>query len=226
MAERVVIFGSGKMAQLAHFYLTKDSPYEVVAFTVDGDWIKEKEIYGLPVVPFEEVAALYPPDTCKMFVAVGYKKLNRLRASKYQEAKNKGYSLISYVCSKASLWGDTVIGDNCFILENQVIQPFVTVGNDVFLWSGSHFGHDVLIKDHCFISSQVVVSGGVTIGENCFVGVNATIRDNVTIGRECIIGAGALILRDTKDQEVYVAEATEPYPLNSFYFEQMMEISR
>ena len=152
--------------------------------------------------------------------------MNAIRAGKYNEAKNKGYELISYISSKATHWGDTEIGDNCFIFENQVIQPFVKIGNDVILWSGNHFGHNVVIGDHCFIASHVVVSGGVSIGAYSFIGVNATIRDDVTIGRECIIGAGALILNNTRDKEVYIAKPTELYRLDSTRFEKMMDISR
>lgn len=223
---KVVIFGTEKLAEVGHFYLTNDSPYEVVAFTVNAEFIKEKQFVGLPVIPFEEIEKRYPPDEFKMFIAIGYKRLNAIRAGKYNEAKNKGYELISYISSKATHWGDTEIGDNCFIFENQVIQPFVRIGNDVILWSGNHFGHNVVIGDHCFIASHVVVSGGVSIGAYSFIGVNATIRDDVTIGRECIIGAGALILNNTRDKEVYIAKPTELYRLDSTRFEKMMDISR
>ena len=223
---KVVIFGTEKFAELAHFYLTNDSPYEVVAFTVDEKFIDKKEFLGLPIVPFENVEMNYPPDTYKMFVAVAYKKLNTLRALKYKEAKEKGYELISYLSSKSTHWGDTVIGDNCFIFENQVIQPFVKIGDNVIIWSGNHFGHNVEIGNHCFIASHVVVCGGVSIGPYSFIGVNATLRDDISIGKECIIGAGALILNDTKDKEVYVAKQTERYRLDSTRFEKMMEISQ
>lgn len=223
--KRIVIFGTGKMAEVAHFYLSKDSPHKAVAFTEDREFIKTSEFRGMPVVPFEEVERRYPPDTFSMFVAVGYKRLNTIRARKYEEAKQKGYQLISYLNSKTTQWGEIEIGDNCFILENQVIQPWVKLGNDVILWSGNHFGHNVTIGDHCWISSHVVVCGGVSIGPYSFVGVNATIRDDVKIGRECIIGAGALILSDVDDKQVYVASPTEAYPLDSTRFERMMDTS-
>jgi len=223
---KVVVFGTKKMAELAHFYFTKDSPHEVVAFTVDGEFIDQKEFRGLPLVPFEDVIQKYPPDEYKMFIAVGYKNLNTVRAQKYYEAKEKGYELVTYLSSKITHWGDTEIGDNCFILENQVLQPFMKIGNNVTLWCGNHFGHDVVIGDHCYIASHVVVCGGVSIGPYTFIGVNATIRDDTKIGRECIIGAGALILRDVDDKSVYIAKPTDKYPLDSERFEKMMNISK
>jgi sugar O-acyltransferase (sialic acid O-acetyltransferase NeuD family) len=209
--KKVVIFGTGDFAQVAHFYLTKDSPYEIAAFTADGEFIKEKELSGLPLVPFEEIDRYYPPDMFQLFIAIAYSKVNKARAEKYQEAKDKGYELISYVNSKATHWGDTQIGDNCFIFENQTIQPFVKIGNDVIIWSGNHIGHHVVIGDHCFISSHVVISGRVKVEPYCFIGVNATIRDGITIARECVIGAGSIIVKNTVEKGVYTGKAAELY---------------
>lgn len=209
--EKLVIFGTGGFAQVACFYLTKDSPYKVVAFTADRDHIQKKELLGLPIIPFEEIEKSYPPDEFKMFVAIAYKNVNKLRAEKYNEAKSKGYELITYVNSKAVHWGDTEIGDNCFIFENQTIQPFVKIGNDVIIWSGNHIGHHSVIGDHCFISSHVVISGYVKIEPYCFLGVNATIRDAITIARECVIGMGAVIVKNTIEKGVYIGKAAELY---------------
>lgn len=209
--KKVIIFGTGDIGQLVHFYFTHDSPYEVVAFTADRDFIKEKEFLALPVVPFEEIEISYPPDEFNMFVALSYSKLNKVRAEKYEDAKSKGYKLVSYVCSKSVYWDDPEIGDNCFIFENQTIQPFVKIGNNVTIWSGNHIGHHSVIGEHCFISSHVVISGHVTIEPYCFLGVNSTIRDGITIARECVIGAGAIILEDTIEKGVYKGKATELY---------------
>ena len=205
----VVIFGSGPQAEVAHFYLTSDSPHDVKAFAVDREYLNETTFFGLPVVPFDEVEQHYPPSSTKMLIAIGYSGMNSLRREKYDAAKAKGYELITYVNSGTSLRTKPKIGDNCFILEDNTIQPFVTIGNNVTLWSGNHIGHHSVIKDHTFIASHVVVSGGVEIGEQCFVGVNATLRDHIKVGDRCVIGAGALLLADADPEGVYIGAATE-----------------
>lgn len=205
---KVVIFGVGQIAELAHYYLTTDSEHEIVGFTVDSAYL-DSEIYkDLPVVAFENLINTYPPDQYKLFIPISYKKVNKIRAEKYYEAKKKGYSFISYVSSRAAYYG-TPIGENCFIFENNVIQPFTEIGNNCILWSGNHIGHHTKIKDHCFLASHIVVSGSVEVGEFTFIGVNATLRDNIKIGRENVIGAGALILSDTEDKSVYPEAETE-----------------
>jgi len=213
---RVVVFGTGTIARMAYAYLTHDSPHEIVAFTVDRDHLDGDRLFGLPVVPFEDVASMYPPDAFDMFVAVGYVQMNKFRELKYNQAKSMGYRLISYVSSKAMFWSDfSSVGDNCFIMEHNVIQPFVEIGNDVLMWSGNQVGHNTVIKDHCFVASQVVISGNVIIEPNCFLGVNATIRDGITIARECVIGAGALVLHDTEERQVYVGPKAQLLPVPS-----------
>ena len=204
-----MIFGTGGFAECAHFYFTHDSDYEVVAFTVSADRIERDEIFGLPVIPFEEVAECYPPPEFAMFVAVGYARVNHVRADFYERAKAKGYELVTYVSSRATTWPGLEIGDNSFVFEDNTIQAFAKVGSDTVLWSGNHIGHHSRIGDHCFITSHVVVSGYVEVGAYTFIGVNATLRDSITIGEENVIGAGALIMKSTADREVYIEPRTK-----------------
>ena len=209
MKKPLVIFGSGDIAQLAHYYFSTDSEYEVTAFTVDSSYIQGPEFCGLPVVAFEDVADKYPPENCSFFVALSYSKLNAIRKEKFLAAKEKRYQLVSYISSRATVLNDGRIGENCFILEDNTIQPFVKIGNNVTMWSGNHIGHHSVVHDHTFIASHVVVSGGVAIGEQCFIGVNATLRDHIKIGDRCVVGAGSLLLGDAEPEGVYIGAATE-----------------
>jgi sugar O-acyltransferase (sialic acid O-acetyltransferase NeuD family) len=205
---RLIVFGSGAFAQLARFLFDRDSPHEVVAFTVDAP--DGATFDGLPLVPFAEVAARHPPGEHAMFVAVGYREVNRLRADVCGRARALGYELVTYVSSRATHWGDTRLGDNCFVFEDTVIQPFVTIGDGVVLWSGCCIGHHATLEDYCFLAPRVAVAGFARVGAYSFLGVNATLRDGITVGRHNTIGAGALIMRSTADGETYVPEPTQP----------------
>lgn len=209
MKKPLVIFGLGDIAQLAHYYFSIDSEYEVIAFTVDRNYIKDSEFCGLPVIAFEDVVEKYPPELYDFFVALSYSKINAVRKEKFLAAKESGYKLASFVSSRASVLNGGLIGENCFIFEDNTIQPFVNIGNNVTLWSGNHIGHHSVIRDHTFIASHVVISGGVEIGEQCFIGVNATLRDHIKVGDRCVVGAGALLLADAAPEGVYVGAATD-----------------
>lgn len=215
---KAVIFGTASFAEVVHFYLTHDSNYEVAGFTVTEDFINSSTFNGLPVVPYENVVDIFPATEHDMFIAIGYAKLNSVREKYILDAKEKGYQLLSHICSKATHWGDTEIGENVFIFEDNTIQPFVKIGDGSILWSGNHIGHHSTIGSYCFISSHVVVSGHCIIGSYSFVGVNATITDGVTIGERNLIGPGAMIQKSTRDEEAYFGERASRYPKGSGRF--------
>ena len=205
----LLIFGAGEIAEVAHFYFTRDAEVSVAGFTVDAGYLKETSFCGLPVVAFAQAQAAFAPGAHDLFVAVGYAKVNAVRAEKCAAAKAAGYRLASYLSSKASVWGGFELGENCFILEDNTIQPFVRIGDNVTLWSGNHIGHHATVAANCFITSHVVISGGVQVGENAFIGVNSTVRDHVRIGARSVIGAGSLVLEDVPDDGVVAARGSE-----------------
>jgi len=201
---KLVIFGTGEYGSLAHYYFTHDSAYEVVGFTADDEFVESDSFNGLPLVPFSTLPVKYPPEKYDAHVALSYMKLCQTRAEKYFAVKEKGYRLASYVCSKAVTWPDLTIGDNCFILENQTIQPTVKIGSNVLIWSGNHLGHRCVINDHTYISSHVCIAGFAEIGSNCFLGINATIKDYIKIGNGVFVTMGALVTKDVADGCVVV----------------------
>lgn len=207
--KRLVIFGTGQIGQVAHYYFTEDSDYEVAAFTIDATYMDTDQVLGLPVLPFENIEKHFSPDDFDIFVAMGYGQLNRLREEKVSAARMKGYRVAHFISSRAEIWNEFQPSDNLFILENNVIQPFVTIGENTTLWSGNHIGHHAAIGANVFIASHAVISGAVTVGDHSFVGVNATVADNVAIGKRSVIGAGALLLNDAPDNSVFAVAGTE-----------------
>jgi sugar O-acyltransferase (sialic acid O-acetyltransferase NeuD family) len=200
----LVIIGDSAFAEIAFEYFTHDSTYEVVAFAVEQQYLKRDQLFGRPVVPFETVESRYAPAEHSFFAANVYTQKNQLRTRLYLAAKEKGFAPASYISPHAFVWRNAKLGEHCFIFENNVIQPFVTIGDNVVLWSGNHIGHHSTVMDHCFISSHVVVSGFCRVGMNCFMGVNSTVANNLTIGNDCIVGAGALVLSDVEDDKTVV----------------------
>jgi acetyltransferase-like isoleucine patch superfamily enzyme len=141
--------------------------------------------------------------------------MNRVRRAKYDAMVAAGYRCVTYVSSRCTYLSSTPPGANCFILEDNTIQPFVTIGNNVTLWSGNHVGHDSVIEDDCFISSHVVISGRVHVGAGSFLGVNATLRNAITIGPETLVAAGAVIMTNTVRKGVYIPERARKFPKSS-----------
>ncbi len=206
----LLIFGLGDVAELAAYYFKTDFNRDAVAFVVDDEYAEEGTFAGRPLVPTSECTDRFDPSQHDMFVALAYTKMNRLRRDKLDWAREVGYGLTSYISPRLTTYENVTFGDNCFIFEDNTIQPFVKVGENVTLWSGNHIGHHSTIEDDVFIASHVVVSGGVRVGRGSFLGVNATLRDHIAIGEFSVIGAGAIILGDTEPKSVYASSSTKP----------------
>lgn len=213
--KKVVLFGNGPIASAVYFMLTHESPYEIAGFTVDSQYIKGDKLFDLPVVPFTQVESAYPPTEYNMIIAVGYTRVNKLRAERYCQANAKGYQLISHISSTVIRTPGIEVGENCIVFANSIISAHVKIGNNVIVGAGTIIGHDCVINDHCFIGDHVTVGGGTTIGSYSFLGMSSTVRNKINVAKECVIGAGALILEDTQEKEVYVGKPADLLPISS-----------
>lgn len=205
---KLVLVGAGDLARLVHRAFAADDAFDVVACAVSRDYVGSSQLAELPVVAFEDLEQTHPPDSHSLFVAVGYRRVNRGRRELFEAARARGYTLAAYRSPDAYVAPDVEVRANTFVFEGAIIQPFVTLGEDVIVWSGAVVAHDTRVGDHCFIAPNASISGKVTLGDNCFVGINATIRDGVTVAPDCVIGAGAVIKHDTQPGEVYSARQT------------------
>ena len=201
--EKIIIFGDKDLAQLAFFYINNEKKYEIECFTVHQKFLTKKEFCGKPVIPFENLESVCPPESYKMFAPITGVKMNDLRTKIYTEGKQKGYEFISYISPKCTNYASK-IGENCFILEDNTLQPFVEIENNVVLWSGNHIGHHSVIRNNVFFTSHVVLSGHCDVGENSWLGVNSTIRDQTKIGKYSLIAMGSLLTKNTDDYGFYM----------------------
>jgi sugar O-acyltransferase (sialic acid O-acetyltransferase NeuD family) len=203
MREKLIIYGIGRFAEYVKYAFQYDSDFEIAAFSIESSLHETNTFAGLPLVPFEDLAQIYPPDSYYIFVAVGQ---NEIRARIFEEAKSRRYNLASYVSSKAITWNNLEVGSNCFIGEGSTIQPFVKIKNNCILFA-ANIGHHSTIGDNVLISAMTL-GGNVEVGNNCFLGMNSTVAQNVKIAEKTIIGMGCSISGDTQSNSVYASNTT------------------
>lgn len=219
----IIIFGTSKVSDVVYTCIKDENAFNIVGFCVDKEYIQESERFGLPVVSFEEVENTFPPDKFKMLVAIGYHKMNKVREQKCNEAKVKGYDLVSYINKKADVASNVEIGQNCIILNNVSVEPFVKIGDNVCLYCNSTIAHHSTIEDNAWVTSGTVVGGNTTVGRNAFLGINSTIGHNITIGAENFVGAGAIVTKNTDNKSVFVCPDTPKYRLNTDQFMKLFK---
>jgi len=215
IAKPIVLFGGEESAETIKYLLEKDAGRAIAAVTMDGSYIRDDRMFGSPVVAFEDVERDFPVDEYEMCIAMGYSRINANRKEKCLAALAKGYSLASYISSKAIVHPEFGLGWNCIIMEGCIVQPFARIGNGVTMWSGACVAHHTIIGDFCYVCSLAAVSGCAEVGERTFIGANATINDCLKIGSECVIGSGTRVTADLPDRCVIAPEHVKPWPITS-----------
>lgn len=205
LPKSLIIFGTNDLASLCHFYIRKiNDKYGVAGFVVEKEYYKEEKFEGKPVYVWEDLH-LHKGDIIIAPIAN-----NKLRERIYNEGKQRGYKFISYVSPHCTNFAE-LIGENCFILEDNTLQPFTKIGNNVVMWSGNHLGHHSTIEDNVFMTSHVVVSGHCHIKKGAFLGVNSTLRDGITIGENSVVGMGSLVTKSVPDNETWIGSPAKKF---------------
>lgn len=212
--EKIVVVGLGETAHLAYEYFTFDSNYEICAFSANKEYIKENKFHNLPVVALEDLKTLYPPNEYKVFVAMASGKLNRDRTKIYNKVKELGYTCVNYISSKADVWRNVEIGENCFILSGCTLQPFSKIGNNVVLWYNTNIGHRSIVEDNCFIATADV-AGCSVVGKNSFIGARSVIADYVKVAQDNFIAMGTMINKNTKPDSIYKGNPAHIMPISA-----------
>ena len=205
MTKKLVIFGAGEFATLARFYFEQDGGRTVAAFVVDDDYFRETELEGLPIVPFSEAQHSHGPADYDMHIAISYAGLNSVRKKKFEECRRLGYSLPSYISSRATVWPGVVRGENCLILEQTAAQPTVRIDSNVLIGTGNQIGHRTHIRSHAYVSGGVCIGGNCVIGERSFLGLGAMVKDHSKIGDGSFVTMGAVVARDLPERSVILA---------------------
>ena len=221
----IVIFGlsdfSKRMKLMVDNYDVHNR--KVVAFTVTKSYINTSVFCELPVVPFEDVESLYPPEQYDILIAIGYNDMNDIRKRFFIESKNKGYTVASYIHHDCVIY-NSWIGEGNIMLDRCIIGPFSKVGDCNLLWGSAGISHDSVLGSFNTLSGHAETCGYVQIGDNCYLGKYSLINDCVKISDYTYVGAKAYVKTNTKPYDVIVAPKSEIVQrINSRRFVKMID---
>ncbi len=105
---------------------------------------------------------------------------------------------------------NAVIGENCNICANVLIENDVVIGNNVTIKSGVQLWDGVIVEDSVFIGPNVTFTNDLAprskvyptkfaktlLKKGCSIGANSTIIAGIEIGEYSFIGAGSVITKD------------------------------
>lgn len=214
----LIIFGVGEIACQVFQHIILEKKYRVVAFTINKQYCSISSLFGLPVVPFEELDILFPNKNYCILVCIGFNQMNKTRKNIFDMILEKGYEIIGYKHDTATVLTKEV-GLGNIILENVNISIGCKIGNGNIFVNNSVVCHDVKMKDFNYVSPGSVVLGHAKIGSFCFLGANSTIKDNIIVDDYNLIGANAFVNKNTLKNDVYVPPKS--YKLKKYSYEMI-----
>jgi sugar O-acyltransferase (sialic acid O-acetyltransferase NeuD family) len=210
----LVIFGTGHSAKVAKIHIEAHSAHRIVGFTVDAPYVTADRFYDLPVVAWDCLEQVFPPDRVELLGPISYARMNEFRRDRYREGKARNYRFASFIHPSCLVSTDD-IGEHSFILERTIVEPFVKIGDNVVIWGGCHIGHDAVIGDDCFLSGDVLLGARTQIGDRCFLSARAAVQGDRTVGEACLIGFGAVVRRNLAPGSVVSAAPNRITPAPS-----------
>lgn len=219
--QAVVVYGDSDFAEQVYYQLESDGRYEVLAFTVDEQFLRKAAFMGLPLIPFQQLHEKYSAKEVLVFPAIGYSKLNTIRERVVLEIEQAGYRLLTYISKLAYIGANTKIGEGCYICEFVSIGINSVIGKATIFLPNSRIGHHNCIEDYCYFSNSVSIGGHAILKRNCFIGMHATIRNSIQIGSFNVIGTAGNVVQSTEPNGIYVgnpAKRLKEVDLNTLKF--------
>ncbi len=208
---KIVIYGNGDMAELAIIRF-RSTGHEVIACIVDAHCINSEQVLDLPLYPFTELQARFPAEHYQLFIAIGFAQANQLRAERFELCKELGYTCASWISPSARIGEQVSWGENCCIADQVILEPFVSLKDNVNIGSNSVIGHHSELGEHVYLSAGVLCSGRVSVSPFATLGTGAVIKDNVSIGKGVLIGAGVVLQGNALANTVYAAPNPQILP--------------
>lgn len=222
MMKKLVIYGAGTHTRQFLSEVERYGAADPVALTVDREYLEEERKWGLPVVAYEDCAALYPPESFDMLVIGSYGRM-KLRDQMYQKATAGKYRLINYISPKAYIDAEPMMGNNNIIYAGAEVGFAGQMGSDNIVRQQVYLGHEFRIGNHNVISPGCTIGGNLQLGDRCWIGLGARIRDQISIGDDCLIGMGAAVVRNV---ESYAVVMGVPGKVVSWQRETGVDLSR
>lgn len=105
-----MIYGNGDFARLVTYFLS--DIYNIVAYCVGEEFLsvsRANKIFKKPLIDYKIAKNNFLSKDYKMFIAIGYTGMNQIRQKIFNQVKDDGYNLISYIHPSAVIARDTDI---------------------------------------------------------------------------------------------------------------------
>ncbi len=198
-SKKLLIFGTGKLAELVAHYFQQSERYSVVGWVSLESGESASVRHLGPIIPMDELASFDPAEHVA-FVALDSSMGSEIRAAWADRVSGMGYQLVSYVSTSADVPAALTVQPNTLIMEGAGLQPFVRIGRNTVIGLDTRIGFHTRICSHCWLSGAIL-GESVQVGERVYIGQNVTIAPFSTIGAGSVIGPGTVVTSSVQEGE-------------------------
>lgn len=200
--KKIVILGDTEFAEELYQVMMAEG-IEVSAFTVDKKYMKSDTFCDLPIFPFENIEDCLDMDNVEIALALGYSLMNNIRKNKYEECKQRGFSIATFCSERAFIYTKT-IEEGSIIMPSSYIGPSVKVGVCNVFKARVSLPHHNIVGNFNWLAPGCCMGGGTKIGSNCFIGLCTTIRNSISVANYTFTAANSYLHKDTVEGGAYM----------------------
>jgi sugar O-acyltransferase (sialic acid O-acetyltransferase NeuD family) len=210
-SKKAVIIGGGGHAKVTIEALASSGAVEIIGIIDSNPDLAGALVESTLVIGGDDrLRELSHEGVTHYIIGVGSTGNAAPRKRLFEMASELGLIPISAVHPDASVAESAKIGAGTLICAGTVINPDVTVGENVIVNIGVSIVHDSVIGDHTHLAPGATLGGNVHVGPMAHVGIGANIREGIKIGARAIIAAGAMVVKDVVADTIVAGVPAKP----------------
>lgn len=155
-----------------------------------------EEWLGIAVLGGDDFLINKDYSQVELVLGVGQIVGSKVRQLIYKRYTQQGFIFPPLVHPKAFVDPSAKLGNGVQVMAGAIIQPNVTIEENVIVNTCASIDHDCLVGSHVHIAPGATVCGGVRIENGAFVGAGSVTIQGVTIGTDAIVTAGTVLKND------------------------------
>ena len=192
MKEKIILIGGGGHCKSCIDVIEQNNTFEIKGIIDIKDKIGQN-ILGYQIIgsddDLEDLTKVYK----YFFVTIGQIKSPEKRIKVFELVTRLGKKFPVIISPKAYVSKHAIIGDGTMVMHNAIVNAGAVIGKNCIINTGAVIEHDVVIEDHCHISTRATVNGGTVVRRGSFLGSNAVTKEYVIIGENSFIKSNTLV---------------------------------
>ena len=200
--KKIIIIGAGGHAHASIDVIEQCDKYSIVGLIVKKEKLAST-VFGYPVLGTDKELKKISKKIKYAFISVGQIKTSKIRIDLYKKAIEAGFKMPIITSPHAYVSPRAKIGKGTIIMHGAVVNANAIIGENCIINTNCIVEHDVIVADHCHLSTGAILNGKASLGKGSFVGSGSVVGEEVKIGNNCVISANTFLRQNLTSGTIY-----------------------